>query len=116
MTVFAQPPQPEGASPQTETGKEGKNSLTLKFDIPADFTSQGDQLEAQGQHADALRLYRQTVNQDPQNVTAWWDMGKVYGELGKRDYAIRCFEKVLELRPDNKALREWLDKYKAQQP
>lgn len=116
VTVFAQPPQLSGAAPQTEKGDESKNSLTLKFDIPADFTSQGDQMEAQGRNTEALRLYRQAVQQDPQNVSAWWAMGNIYCKFGQKAYAIRCFSRVLELRPDNGALKDWLAKYKAQQP
>ncbi len=116
ITVFAQPPRLSGANPQTETGDEARNSLTLKFDIPADFAAQGDQMEAQGRNGEALRLYRQAVQQDPQNASAWWAMGNIYCKFGQKAYAIQCFNRVLELRPDNGALRDWLGKYKAQKP
>jgi tetratricopeptide (TPR) repeat protein len=101
---------------KTETGTGAKKSLDLHFDIPADFTSQGDQLESQGRHADAVRLYQEAVKDDPKNIQAWWNMGNVYCKMNQRKPAIQCFDKVLELRPDFAALKAWLDKFKAKTP
>ncbi len=103
-----------GSAPKLDNGASDKDRLTLHFNIPSDFTSQGEMLEAQGHLQDALKLYQEGVRQDPNDVTAWWDMGNVYAKLGRKIYAIQCFESVLKLRPDNKGLALWLDKYKEQ--
>jgi hypothetical protein len=113
VTVFAQPPPLVGARPQSETGKEDSQSLALHFDVPADFTTQGEQMAAQGKYGEALRLYQQAIQQDSQNVQAWWDMGVVYYKMNQKPYVIQCFQKVLELRPDDQALQQWLERYQA---
>ena len=106
------PPSP-GTPPKIEKGQDAGKSLTLHFDIPADYASQGNQMEAQGKHEEALGLYQQAVQQDPQNVQAWWAMGNIYYGLKQKTDMIRCFKKALELRPDNQALQQWLEKYEA---
>lgn len=73
-------------------------------------------MEAQGHHMEAIRLYQEAVEQDPKNIQAWWDMGNIYCKLNQKNPAIRCFDKVLELRPDFATLKAWLDKYKAKTP
>jgi tetratricopeptide (TPR) repeat protein len=73
-------------------------------------------MEAQGNYAESIRLYQEAVKQDPQNALAWRDMGNVYYKLGKKAYALQCFEKVSELRPSDKAFGEWLEKFKVPNP
>ncbi len=111
VTLQATPAQAGG--PSTQTGGNDKNSLALHFDIPPDFTSQGEQMAAQGKYVQALQLYQQAVQEDPQNAQAWWDMGAVYYKTGQKTYAAACFQKVLELRPGYQTLRQWLEKYQA---
>ncbi|HVZ80700.1 MAG TPA: tetratricopeptide repeat protein [bacterium] len=116
-TVFVQsPPTLAGIQPQMEGAADKKNNLTLSFEIPDDYLSQGEQMARQGSYSEAIKLYRQAVEQDPKNVKAWWDMGDTYYRLRQKALAIDCFEKALELRPDNKVLRGWLDRYRAQKP
>lgn len=115
VTVFAQPPQLEGNNSKTGPGGDSKR-LKLHFDIPADYTSQANQLQAQGQLAQAVPLYQQALQEDPKDVHAWWGLGNAYFKLGKKSDAIPCFEKVLDLKPDDQSLAKWLEKYKAQQP
>ena len=116
------PPPVQGAAGPGASGNgnggnpSAKDSLNLEFDIPPDYVARGDQFEAKGQHADAILAYLKAVQQDAQNVKAWYSLGKVYFQLNQKDSAVQCFEKALALRPDNAALRDWLQKYKAQQP
>ncbi len=113
-TVITVPSTPSTvAAPQTEKDREAGNSLALHFDIPADFTSQGDQMATQGHLVEALVLYQKAVQQDPQNLQAWWKMGKIYYQANRKTDAIQCFQKVLDLRPDDQALKVWLNKYRA---
>jgi len=116
VTVYSPTSGPPGVTPRAETQDDSQKSLALHFEIPTDYTSQGDQMEAQGKHKEAVQLYKEAVEEDPQNVQAWWNMGNVYYKLALKDYAVACFEKVLKLRPDNQDLKKWLDNYKAQKP
>jgi|HubBroStandDraft_1064217.scaffolds.fasta_scaffold69776_1 hypothetical protein len=102
------------ASQTAGGGTPAKDSLTVRFNIPPDFVSQGEALENQGLFADALMRFQEGVQEDPRNTLAWWDMGMVYYKLSKKTYAIQCFEMVLQLQPANQALTNWLANYRAQ--
>jgi len=102
-----------GNTPQPVKPDAPKDSLNLSFNIPPDFTAQGEAQEEQGHHVEALKLFQQAIQKDPRNATAWWDMGRVYQKAGQKAYAVHCYEKALELRPGDKAFQNWLDKYKA---
>jgi hypothetical protein len=99
------PPVTTAASP-TPSG-----SLVVQFSIPADFGAQADAMESQGNHSQALGLYFQALKQQPQNARLWWGLGHVYEKLGREDYAIHCYKKVLVLDPSQKTLADWVDQY-----
>ena len=117
-----QPPPIQSAQGGAVTTKENadstgdKDSLTLQFDIPPDYVAKGDQFVSQGRYADAGLAYQKAIQQDSQNVRAWYALGRLYYMANQKDASIQCFEKALALRPDNAALKDWLQKYKAQQP
>jgi tetratricopeptide (TPR) repeat protein len=112
VTVFSAGP-PSVRTPSPDTGKKDQDRLTLRFDMPADFTSQGDAMAAQGRPSDAIDLYQQALQQDPHDILAWWGLGNVYYQTKQKADAVRCFQKVLELKPDNKSMEAWLEKYKS---
>lgn len=98
----------------TPKPEDAKERLSLQFEIPPDFVAQGSAFEAKGQWAEAIHSYDKAVEQDARNVQAWWSLGRLHVKLGQRDKAVQCMEKALSIRPDNAALRKWLDKYKTQ--
>lgn len=112
-SITGAPPKPDIQAPASD---KDKDSLTLRFNIPPDFTAQGEARESQGNHAEAMHLFQQAVQQDPQNALAWWDMANIYYKLGQKAYALQCYEKVLSLKPGDKALVDWVAKYKQQNP
>jgi tetratricopeptide (TPR) repeat protein len=99
--------------PKPAEEKDGKDSLTLEFDIPPDHVAQGEKLESQGNRAGAAEAYQRAIQQDQRNVQAWWRLGNLYARAGQKAAAIQCLERALQLRPDNQALRDWLMRYKA---
>jgi tetratricopeptide (TPR) repeat protein len=108
--------KPVGKAPVTASGETPQDRLTVKFNIPPDFVAQGEALEAQGHHAEAVRLFQKALQQDPQNLAAWRDMGDVYRLLRQNKYAVQCYERVLKLRPGDKVFEQWVRNYKAQNP
>jgi cytochrome c-type biogenesis protein CcmH/NrfG len=62
---------------------------------------------------EAMRLYQEETVKNPEDAAAWGALGTSYFKSGQKADAIRCFEQVIKLRPDNKAFPEWLEKYKA---
>jgi hypothetical protein len=109
------PPKPS-LIPQPAADKPVTGALTVRFDIPPDFVAQAETLESQGRLQEAVNLYQQAAQEDPKNALIWNHLGKVFYGLKQKDQAVSCFEKVLELDPQDLALRDWLDKYKAEIP
>jgi protein O-mannosyl-transferase len=64
-------------------------------------------------HAGAAAEFERAVALEPGAVDAWGNLGIAYQELGKRDEAIRCYERVLALRPGHPAAKERLFKLKS---
>ena len=88
------------------------DDLKVQFKVPADILKQAKELEKEGKYNEAISLYTQAIQGDQKNLLAWWGLGNIYYRLGKKDYAIQCFEEVLKIQPDSTRLKEWLDKYK----
>lgn len=58
-----------------------------------------------GQLQDALSHYHDAVEGDPSNYLTYFKRGTVYLALGKANFAIKDFTRVLELKPDFTAAR-----------
>ncbi|HEY5037784.1 MAG TPA: tetratricopeptide repeat protein, partial [bacterium] len=100
----------------TEPSAGDKDSLIVQFDMPSDALTDGKALEKQGQYQQALRLYKASIRQNPRDVSAWWAMGDLYRRLGQKEYAVQCFEQVVQFEPNNKKIADWLEQFKASKP
>ncbi len=87
--------------------------VEVHFKISTDPLAEGQGLEKEGKWNEALKIYAEALKETPRNDLLWSAMGRLYYQLGKKEYAVRCFENVLKLKPDNSPLRGWLEKYKA---
>jgi radical SAM superfamily enzyme YgiQ (UPF0313 family) len=47
----------------------------------------------------AEREFREITGQEPENPWGWYLLGELYGELGEKGMATKCFRRVLELVP-----------------
>jgi tetratricopeptide (TPR) repeat protein len=109
VTVIQQAPEPVDSSKDIE----------MEFKIqtqPADPLAEGQALEKQGKDNQAAQTYVKALQADPKNDRLWSTLGNLYYRLGEKKYAIQCFEKVVQLEPDNLALKKWLDQYKGLSP
>jgi len=97
------------APPASPEGDE----LEIQFQLSPDTVNQGRELEMSGKYPEAISLYTQAIQTDQKNLLAWWGLGNIYYRLGKKDYAIQCFEQVLRIKPGSKPLAEWLEKYRS---
>lgn len=103
VTVVEPAPVPVG-NPQ---------DVEVHFKISNDPLAQGQGLEKEGKTNDAIKVYIDALKNDPKNDQLWAVLGRDYYQLGKKNYAIQCFETVLKLKPNNQALRDWLEQYKS---
>ena len=52
-------------------------------------------------YAQRLEVLRQEVAQNPENISAWVQLGHTYFDMNKHAQAIDAYEKSLELNPNN---------------
>ena len=122
----SQNPAETGQNPKPAPPSGDKDSLVVQFDMPDDAsatdtavaasTTSGADLEKQGKYREAAQAYLAAVQQNPQDVSSWWALGNLYRRFNQKEPAVKCFEKVLELKPGSKELADWLEQYKASQP
>jgi tetratricopeptide (TPR) repeat protein len=91
----------------------GSDDLEIQFQLSPDTVNQGKELEKEGKYQEAVALYIQTIHNDQKNLLAWWGLGNIYYRLGRKEYAIQCFQQILQIKPDATGLAEWLEKYRA---
>jgi hypothetical protein len=96
----------------TTSPVDSGDDLEIQFQLSPDTVSQGRELEKQGKIHEAIGLYTQAIQTDQKNLLAWWGLGNIYFRMGKKDFAIQCFEQVLAIKPDAVGLRLWLEKYR----
>jgi hypothetical protein len=101
-----------GAPPKPVETLEPKESLTLHFALAPDVLAQGEAMAAKGKLNEAIELFQEAVRQNSQNAQAWWALGNAYVRAGRKVQAIQALERVLTLKPENLALKAWLDRYK----
>ena len=110
----------EGLSPPASVkpeavGSEERSpgdSLTVVFDLPSEDVVSGQQFEKEGRWIDAFQAYRRAIQRNRQNAQAWWRMANIYYRYRQKEQAIRCYEEVLRLKPEEKDLADWLEKYR----
>jgi len=68
-----------------------------------------------GEFNKALALCRESVSEDPQNITHYLNLGRVFLAAGRRDQAIRAFRQGLKYGRDTKIQRH-LDQLGARKP
>ncbi len=122
VSESARPTPPSGAlgsvvpRPADSGGAGSNNPLDVDFDFTSDPVAEGKQLEQEGKYQEAAQRYRQVLQQNSQDVSAWKALGSLYFRSHQKEAAVKCFEEVLKLEPDNQKLADWLEKYKASNP
>jgi hypothetical protein len=101
VTVIQMVPQPPDAK-----------DVEVHFKISTDPLAQGQAFEKEGKWKEAIELYVEALKEKPDDDLLWKALANGYYHLGKRDYAIQSFEKVIQLEPDNQTLKDWLIQYK----
>ncbi len=66
----------------------------------------GLELERRGLYEQAVQAYRQVLETDPVNVTAWLGIERVLGQLGRLESLIRLTDTVLAGTPGSRFIRE----------
>lgn len=78
-----------------------------------DWLQEGVAALRAGDRREALRLLGRAVNENPDNVAAWWFLSAVLTDTRQKMHALR---QVLRLRPDHAEARELLKRLQGRQP
>ena len=103
VTVVQPQPAPASGSPEVE----------VRFKITDDPLSEGQGFEKEGKFTQAAGVYIAALKESPRNDQLWSALGRLYYQLGKKAYAVECFENALRIKP-NPVLSDWLARYKSQ--
>ena len=88
------------------------DTLTLYFKVPEDSGA----VPLTNEMAVEMRKLSDHIKLVPRDAQAWMDLGRLYYQIGKKEWAIQCFDQVLRLEPGAQKLRDWLEKYKQSKP
>src|SRR6185295_9554428 len=80
--------------------------------LQSDDLAAGRELEKAGRSREALTVYNNAIRKNRLDAQAWRAAGNLYYRMGKKDYAVQCFDQVLKLSPGDTALKTWLDHYR----
>ena len=98
------------ATPVPVGSKSDAEKLKLFFSLPENqatpVATPNSPLEQK------IQSFKDAIAQNPQDEKAWYQLGSLYYQQGRKEDAVQCFEQVLRLKPDNQKLRDWLMKYK----
>jgi hypothetical protein len=92
---------------------ESGAGLELYFKASSDNLSHGQRLIREGKIHEALDWYNQALTREPNNGALWRGLGECFYQLGNKDLALRCFDRSLELKPDE-TFQQWKEKYERQ--
>jgi Flp pilus assembly protein TadD len=67
----------------------------------ADILALAARFRRLGAFSQAEQLYRQALEQQPDDAELWTQLGRVSQALGKSDEAVACYERAAALRPDD---------------
>lgn len=80
--------------------------------IEADINSFGYRLAAMQKSDDAIEMFKVNVELYPNSANAYDSLGEAYANAGKRDEAIKCYEKALKIDPTFPSSRDALARLK----
>ena len=78
---------------------------------------QGEELEDRDKNNDrAMATYRKAIEENGGDERPWRALGRIYYKNGEKDLAVKSFDQVLALNPNDHQLKAWLKKYMAAEP
>ncbi|MGZ4864516.1 MAG: tetratricopeptide repeat protein [Halobacteriota archaeon] len=93
--------------PKRADARQYKTSLDKKLKIAAQI-EEGENLAAQGEHAEAIKVYNKAGRSDPKNAEVWYQKGISWLELKKTTKAEQSLSKALELNAEHEDAKDVL--------
>lgn len=96
---------------EQESEKEMSNS-GMEMDNDMILLSVGQALRKAGDNNGAISLYKVYTTRFPRIIIAWNELGECYMVAGDKEKARACFQKALEIQPENRRAKSNLEKLK----
>lgn len=100
-----------GAYFQRESEKEMRAS-GMEMDDDMVLLAVGQALRRAGDNANAISLYEVYTTRFPRIIISWNELGECHAIAGEKEKARMCFQKALEIQPDNRRAKANLEKLK----
>ena len=105
--------QPQPVPDQTTGSTQPSRTITMEFEIPTEEgVARAKALVKAERWVEAVQTLRNILLKNSRDPEAWRELGEVYFRLNKKPYAVQCFDNYLKLKPEDKALSDWLAKYR----
>jgi tetratricopeptide (TPR) repeat protein len=85
-----------GTACECDPDKEIKQAMADRAGYADTHRELGDNFYARGRYEEAQRCYERAIEQDENNVTAQYGLGRVYMKLARFDLARECFARAVE--------------------
>ncbi len=85
-------------------------SSSLWAATPQEYYQSGIKFYGQGQYDQAVTMFQEAVNENPQFWQAYQALGQAYYQEGKKNEALNAMNKSLSINPNNPQLREFVEK------
>jgi predicted alpha/beta superfamily hydrolase len=90
--------------------------LGFEVDIPeATLAAKADDLSGKGERESAKEILDYLIEINPVSMDACWRLANLHRELGNRTLAIEYYRKCLEIMPNMRPARDWIERLEAQQ-
>jgi hypothetical protein len=97
--------QPSAVATPLAAGADG---VEFVMEVPDRHLAEARRLAGQGEALKAIAAYSLAIEDAPEDAKAWRELGDLYFKSGKHDFALRCYEEVVKLRPENIELKAWI--------
>ena len=104
-------PRPRPAASPVPMATPVSTGIEFVVKVPGADLDAARSLAGKGLLKEAVLAYNDALAKDPGNASAWRELGEVYFKLGKKDFALQCFDEAVKLNPDAD-LQNWLAKYR----
>jgi len=87
--------------------------LNSKPELGAAYAEDGWRLRHGGEYQQAIGRFQQALHYDPRNHRALVELGQIYEEQQRPEFALTMYSRALELNPQQPELKERINQLKA---
>src|SRR5258708_40136196 len=87
--------------------------LANQPELAAGYAEDGWRLRNSGEYQQAVGRFQQALHYDPRNLRSMLELGQLYEEHQRPEFALTMYSRALELNPQQAELKERINQLKA---